>query len=120
MARAALSELDSYFILDNRGRILFINPYAEHIMNTPRDEAITKPIGQYLTFYDTRQNTIFNDTYQDVIRESLVLGIKQHIAVKMKDGTFRHVVIQSSSIRDAANETIGVMVRMHMKMKNEL
>lgn len=120
IARAALSELDSYFILDNRGRILFMNPYGEHLMNISRDEAVTKPIGKFLTFYDTRQNTIFNDTYQDVIRESLVLGIKQHIAVKMKDGTFRHVVIQSSSIRDAANETIGVMVRMHMKMKNEV
>ncbi len=120
VARAALSELDAYFILDNRGRILFINPYGEHILNVARNDVINDPIGKYLTFYDTRQNTIFTDTFQDVIRESLVLGIKQHIAVKMKDGTFRHVVIQSSSIRDAANETIGVMVRMHMKMKNEV
>jgi CheY-like chemotaxis protein len=120
IARAALSELDSYFILDNQGRILFMNPYAEHMLNTSRTDAITKPIGKYLTFYDTRQNTIYTDTFKDVIRESLVLGIKQHIAVKMKDGTFRHVVIQSSSIRDSANEAIGVMVRMHMKMKNEL
>ena len=120
IARSALSELDSYFILDNRGRILFINPYAEHLLNTPRDEAITQPIGRFLTFYDTRQNVIFHDTFQDVIRESLVLGIKQHIAVKMKDETFRHVVIQSSSIRDSANEAIGLMVRMHMKMKNEV
>jgi len=120
VARAALSELDAYFILDNRGRILFINPYAEHILNISRQAVITDPIGKYLTFYDTRQNTVFTDTYHDVIRESLVLGIKQHIAVKMKDGTFRHVIIQSSSIRDSANETIGVMVRMHMKMKNEL
>jgi two-component system, response regulator PdtaR len=120
VARAALSELDAYFILDNRGRILFINPYAEHLLNISRNEAVTVPIGKYLTFYDTRQNTIFTDTYQDVIRESLVLGIKQHIAVRMKDGSFRHVVIQSTSIRDTANETIGVMVRMHLKMKNEV
>lgn len=120
IARAALSELDAYFILDNRGKILFMNPYAEHILNVPRDVAVTDPIGRYLTFYDTRQNTVFTDTYTEVIRESLILGIKQHIAVKMKDGTFRHVVIQSSSIRDSANEAIGVMVRMHMKMKNEV
>lgn len=120
VARAALSELDAYFILDTRGRILFINPYAEHLMNVNRNEVITNSIGKYLTFYDTRQNTVYTDTYQDVIRESLVLGIKQHIAVKMKDGTFRHVVIQSSSIRDVANETIGVMVRMHMKTKSEV
>lgn len=120
VARAALSELDAYFILDNVGRILFINPYAEHILNTTRNDVITKPIGNYLTFYDTRQNIVYTDTFRDVIRESLVLGIKQHIAVKMKDETFRHVVIQSSSIRDAANETIGVMVRMHMKMKSEV
>ncbi|PKL59313.1 MAG: response regulator, partial [Methanomicrobiales archaeon HGW-Methanomicrobiales-4] len=111
VARAALSELDAYFILDNRGKILFINPYAEHLLNMTRMEVMTMPIGKYLTFYDTRQNTVYTDTFQDVIRESLVLGIKQHIAVKMKDGTFRHVVIQSSSIRDAGNETIGVMVR---------
>jgi hypothetical protein len=63
---------------------------------------------------------MYTDTYKDVIRESLVLGIKQHIAVKMKDGSFRHVVIQTTSIRDAANDTIGVMVRMHMKMKSEM
>ncbi|MFH0966673.1 MAG: response regulator [Methanobacteriota archaeon] len=120
VARSALSDLDSYFILDNKGRILFINYYAEHLMNLSRDDVITKPIGNYLTFYNTRQNTVYTDTYQDVIRESLVLGIKQHIAVKMKDNSFRHVVIQSSSIRDSSNEQIGLMMKMHMKMKNEV
>lgn len=120
VARAALSELDAYFILDNAGKILFINPYAEHMLKVTRSEIILKPIGSYLAFYDTRQNITYTDTYKDVIRESLVLGIKQHIAVKMKDGSYRHVVIQTSSIRDSGNETIGVMVRMHMKMKNEV
>jgi CheY-like chemotaxis protein len=120
IARAALSELDAYFILDKRGRILLINPYGEHILNVHRNDVILQPIGKYLTFYDTRQNTIFNDTFHDVIRESLVLGVRQHIAVKMRDDTFRHVVIQSTSIRDFENETIGMIVRLHMKTKSEL
>jgi CheY-like chemotaxis protein len=120
IAHAALSELDAYFILDKRGRILFINPYGEHLLHVNRNEIILKPIGKYLTFYDTRQNIIFSDTFQDVIRESLVLGIKQHIAVKMSDNTFRHVVLQSTSIRDSQNETIGMIVRMHIKTKSEL
>ncbi|HWQ68251.1 MAG TPA: response regulator [Methanospirillum sp.] len=120
VARAALSELDAYFILDNRGKILFVNPYGEQILEADRADMITMPIGKYLTFYDTRQNTLFADTFQDVIRESLVLGIKQHIALKMTDGSFRHVVIQSTSIRDAGNETIGIMVRMHMKTTSEV
>lgn len=120
IARAALSDLDAYFILDNRGRILFVNPYAEHLLNVERNDTILKPIGKYLVFYDTRQNTVFTDSFNDVIRESLVLGVRQHIAVKMSDSSFRHVVIQSTSIRDSANETIGMMVRMHMKTKSEV
>ncbi len=94
--------------------------YGEHILNVHRNDVILQPIGKYLTFYDTRQNTIFNDTFHDVIRESLVLGVRQHIAVKMRDDTFRHVVIQSTSIRDFENETIGMIVRLHMKTKSEL
>jgi len=120
IARAALSELDAYFILDKRGRIVFINPYGEHLLNVHRNDIILKPIGKYLSFYDTRQNTVFTDTFQDVIRESLVLGVRQHIAVKMSDNSFRHVVLQSTSIRDSENETIGMIVRMHMKTKSEL
>lgn len=120
IARAALSELDAYFILDSRGRILFINPYGEHLLNVHRNDVILKPIGKYLTFYDTRQNTIFADTFLDVIRESLVLGVRQHIAVKMSDNSYRHVVIQSTSIRDFEKETIGMIVRLHMKTKKEL
>lgn len=120
IARAALSELDAYFILDIRGRILFINPYGEHLLNVNRNDTILKPIGKYLTFYDTRQNTVFADTFLDVIKESLVLGVRQHIAVKISDNSYRHVVIQSTSIRNFENETIGMIVRLHMKTKKEL
>lgn len=120
MTRAALSELDVYFILDNHGRILFINPYGEQLLNVNRNDTILKPIGKYLTFYDTRQNIVFTDTFKDVIRESLVLGIRQHIAVKMSDSSFRHVIIQSTSIRDYLKEPIGMIVRMHMKTKSEM
>lgn len=120
IARSALSELDAYFILDKRGRILLMNPYGEHLLNTTRNDVILKPIGKYLTFYDTRQNILFTDTFQDVIRESLVLGIRQHIAVKMSDNSYRHVVVQSTSIRDSENETIGMVVRLHMKTKSEI
>ncbi len=120
LARQALSDLDAYFILDNKGRILFINPYAEHLLNVTRDDVITKPIGRYLAFYDTRANVMYNDTFLDVIRESLVLGVKQHIAVKMTDNNYKHVVVHSMSIRDSANETIGIIVKLHIKTKSEM
>ena len=120
LARAALSSLDAYFILDNRGFILFINPYGEHLFNAKREDVITKPIGKFLAFFDTRANTMYSDSFHDVIRESLALGIKQHIAIKMNDGTFRHVLIQTFAIRDSSDETIGMMVRLHLKTKNEI
>ncbi|QXO95898.1 response regulator [Methanospirillum purgamenti] len=120
LARAALSDLDAYFILDIRGRIIFINPYGEYLLNVQRNDIILKPIGNFLTFYDTRQKIVFSDTFLDVIRESLVLGIRQHIAVKMKDETYRHVIIQSTHIRNASKESIGMIVRMHIKTKSEL
>jgi two-component system, response regulator PdtaR len=120
IARAALSELDAYFILDIRGRILFINPYAEQLLHVSRADTIFKHINKYLTFFDTRQNIMFTDTFIDVIRESLVLGIKQHIAVKMSDNSFRYVVIQSTSIRDYADEPLGMIIRMHIKTKSEV
>lgn len=120
IARAALSELDSYFILDTRGRIMFINPYAEQLLHVNRKDVVFKPIDKYLTFFDTRQNIMLKDTFNDVIRESLVLGVKQHIAVKMSDNTYRHVVIQSTSIRDYSNDMIGMLIRMHIKTKSEV
>ncbi len=120
LTQAMLSLLDAYFILDDRGRILFLNPYAEHILNIERNDAISRSINYYLTFYDTRSNEMYSDAFNDVVRESLVIGIKQNIAVKMKDGSFRHVTVKATSIRDSANDMIGMVMVLHLMTKREL
>ncbi len=120
LAQATLSELDAYFILDERGRILFLNPYAEHILNISRKDAITRSINSYLTFFNTRTNEMYNDTFTDVVRESLVIGLRQNIAVKMKDESYRHVSVNATAIRDSANETIGMVMMLHMMTKREM
>ena len=119
LGAAILTELDACFILDETGKILFLNPYAEHILAINRKEAISRSINSYLTFLDVQSNQVVPDAFPDVIRGSPDHGEKKSIAVRMKDGSYRDVSIKTTPIHDSAHEMTGMVVMVHIMKKRD-
>jgi CheY-like chemotaxis protein len=120
LMRESLSALDAYFIVDPVGRIMYVNPYAEHILGTDRYTPIMVSINRYMSFRDTRSKEVYNNTFKDVIREAALLGVRHNLALIMADGSHRAMSIYAYPIRTSADDHIGYLVRAHKLRTSEL
>ena len=120
LMRESLSALDVYFILDPSGRILYINPYAEHVFGTDRYTPIMASINRYMTFRDTRNKAEYGNTFKDVIREAALLGVRHNLALVMADGSLRAMSVYSYPIRTSTDDHIGYIVRAHKLTTSEM
>ena len=116
----SLSEMDAYFILDERGGIIFLNPYAEHMINTNISRAARESINKYLLFYNAATREPYRDTFNSIVRECNFFGEKSKIAIKMSNGMFRPAVTKSFVIYDLFQNQIGTVFRLHLKVKGEM
>ena len=116
----SLSEMDAYFLLDDKGRIIFLNPYAEHMINADITKAATESINKYILFYNSATKEPYRDTYNSVVRECNFFGEKSKIAIKMSNGTFRPAVTKSVVVHDSFQNPIGTLFRLHLKGKGEM
>ncbi|WP_348632407.1 response regulator [Methanomicrobium sp. W14] len=120
LAYKSLTEMDAYFLLDEAGRIIFINPYAEHMINRKICDVATDSINKYLLFYDLDTKQPIRDTFKNAVRESNFFGKKSKIAVKLASGNFRTVFASSLVVKDSFQNPIGTLFKVHMKSKGEL
>jgi PAS domain S-box-containing protein len=120
LLRNSLSALDAYFILDQRGKILFLNPYAEQILGTDRYAPIMVSINRYMSFRDTRNNELCRDTFKDIIREASLLGARHYYGLIMSDGSLRQMSVSATMIHNNNEEVIGYLVRVHRMTQSEI
>ena len=114
-----MSLLDAVIITDMRGRVLLMNPYAERLVEIKRKQATMVPLNQLLTLIDTRSGDRIEDPVRDIIRESMVIGIENYIAIISMKGKRREVALKAQPITDNYDKVIGVFVRIHEKSHNE-
>jgi PAS domain-containing protein len=120
LLRESLSALDAYFIVDPVGKILYLNPYAEHMLGTDRYTPIMESINHYMSFRDTRTKEEYTNTFKDVIREAALLVVRHNLALVMADGSHRAMSIYAYPIRTSADDHIGYMVRVHKLRVGEI
>jgi len=116
----SLSALDAYFILDQNGRILFLNPYAEQILGTDRYKPIMISINRYMTFRDTRNNEQCQDTFKDLIREAATIGARNYYGLVMADGSLRQMSVSATPVQNNNDESIGYLVRVRRLKASEI
>lgn len=116
----SLSEMDSYFLLDDQGRIIFLNPYAEHMINSGITKIAKESINKYLLFYNSATKEPYRDTFRDVVKECNFFGEKSRLAIKMANGAFRPVITKSIVVCDTFGEPIGTLFKLHLKQKGEI
>jgi len=114
-----MSLLDAIIITDINGRILLMNPYAERLIEVKRTQATMVPLNRLLTLVDTRTGERIDDPVRDIIRESMVIGIENYIAIISMKGKRREVALKAQPITDNSDKVIGVFVRIHEKSHNE-
>ena len=120
LLRNSLSALDAYFILDQNGRILFLNPYAEQLLGTDRYKPIMVSINRYMSFRDVRSNTLCSDTFRDIIREAATIGPRHYFGLVMADGSIRQMSVAANLIRSSHEEVIGYLVRVRRLKQSEI
>jgi PAS domain S-box-containing protein len=114
-----MSLLDAVIITDINGRILLMNPYAERLIEVKRTQVTMVPLNRLLMLVDTRTGERINDPVKDIIRESMVIGIENYIAIISTKGKRREVALKAQPITDSSDTVIGVFVRIHEKSHNE-
>jgi len=114
-----MSLLDAVIITDIKGRILLMNPYAERLVEVKRTQATMVPLNQLLKLVDTRTGERIDDPVRDIIRESMVIGIENYIAIVSMKGKRREIALKAQPITDNSDKVIGVFVRIHEKSHNE-
>lgn len=120
LAYKSMTEMDAYFLLDSAGRIIFLNPYAEHMINRTIADVATDSINNYLVFYDIQSAEPIKDTFKNAVRESNFFGKKTKIAVKLSNGNFRPVVVSSLVVNDSFDNHLGTLFKVHLKARDEM
>ena len=114
-----MSLLEAVIITDMSGRILLMNPYAERLIEVKRKQATMMRLNQLLVLVDTRTGERIEDPVRDIIRESMVIGIENYIAIISMKGKRREVALKAQPIIDSRDNVIGVFVRIHEKSQKE-
>jgi Response regulator containing CheY-like receiver, AAA-type ATPase, and DNA-binding domains len=114
-----MTVLDGVIITDKRGRILFVNPYAEHLLNIPRKQVILKPLSRLMILSDLRTGEKLADPVDGVIRESMAIGMEHNVSMQTAGGLRKNITIRATPLNDRNNEMIGVFVRIHEKSHTE-
>lgn len=114
-----MSLLDAVIITDIKGRILLMNPYAERLIEVKRKQATMVPLNQLLKLVDTRSGEKIEDPVRDIIRESMVIGLENYIAIISMKGKRRDIALKAHPITDNGDKVIGAFIRIHEKSHNE-
>ena len=111
--RSIMSVLDGILITDKKGRILFMNPFAEHLIGVDRRNAILKPLNRLMILMDVRKGEKIEDPVNEVVRESMVIGIEGNLALVTNGGRRKNITLRAYPLTDHWNEMIGVFIRIH-------
>ena len=119
LMRKIMSMIDAVIITDNSGRVILINPYAEHLLDVNWSEVIFKPIHKLLLLLNSRTGEKIDDPIKNTIKESIAIGIEHNLTIVSMKGKKRAVSIRAQPIIDSKNEKLGVMIFIHEKTYQE-
>ena len=100
---------DGVIITDQVGRVVFLNPPAERLCGTSRQEATGKPLAQIYRTAGPGIPDAWRDPATAVLRGDAGCNETQMLMTG-SDGVERPVQVKASSIKNAEGQTTGVVV----------
>lgn len=117
--KSIMAALDAVIMTDMKGRIFFMNPYAEQLINVSYRQAIMHSINKIFILIDIRTGQPIEDPIYEVVKESMVIGIENNLAMITNDKKKRHITLSARPIRDSRDEVIAVFVKIHARTQSE-
>ncbi len=117
--KSIVTMLDAVILTDMKGRIFFMNPYAEQLVNVPYRSAITHSVNRLFYLIDVRTNQPIADPIIEVIKESMVIGIENNLAMITNDQRKRYITLVARPLKDNTDEVIAALVVIHVMSSTE-
>ena len=110
-ASATLSCMgDGVVTTDMEGNVTYINPIAEEIIGTCKDEAIGKHIDDVITFINANTKIKQESPISMVLEKDLTIGLKNNTVILTKDHIEKYASATCSSVKDAEGIMIGAVI----------
>jgi PAS domain S-box-containing protein len=108
---AVLSSIgDAVIATDGQGRVCFTNPVARMLTGWADDEAKGKPLQDVFSAISEEDRRPVEPPVARVIREGIVVGLANHIALIARDGTERPIADSAAPIKDHEDRIVGVVL----------
>ncbi len=111
MALQTLKSLgEAVIATDKKGIIKIINPFAEALTGWKREEALGKPLTAVFNVISEGKDKQIENPVTKAIRQESFYGLADHTVLIAKEGTRIPVDIIGTSIKDDADNVIGVVL----------
>lgn len=101
---------DGVIATDEAGRVTRVNRVAEELTGWTEAAAIGQPFEQVFKIVNESTREVAPSPARRVLDEGVIVGLANHTALIARDGTERPIADSGAPIRDAAGNTLGVVV----------
>jgi diguanylate cyclase (GGDEF)-like protein/PAS domain S-box-containing protein len=112
LALNALTE--AVLITDPQGRITFVNPAAERLIATAADQATGRTLEDIVGLVDETDRRLLSDPVHQALASGVAVSLgRRALLICRTDGSERSVELSATPMRNAAAESVGVVVVLH-------
>jgi len=114
-----MAALDAILMTDMKGRIFFMNPFAEQLINITYQQATMHSINRLFVLIDIRTMQPIEESIFEMVKESMVIGTENYLAMITNDKKKRHITLTARPIRDNKTDVIAIFVKIHARTQTE-
>ncbi|PTY01267.1 PAS domain S-box protein [Opitutus sp. ER46] len=104
---------DAVLATDTNGRVSHLNPVGEQLTGWPMAEALGRPVGEVFRVINEETREPAGIPVERVLATGMVQGLANHTLLIARDGTEHPIADSAAPIRDAAQNTLGVVLVFH-------
>jgi PAS domain S-box-containing protein len=101
---------DAVISTDPAGRVVMMNPVAEHLTGWGESEARGRPLEEVFRILNEETRREVENPVARVLREGIVIGLANHTLLIARDGTEHAIMDSGAPIRDRDGKVVGVVL----------
>jgi diguanylate cyclase (GGDEF)-like protein/PAS domain S-box-containing protein len=111
---ALQSLAEAIIATDKDGRIIFLNPAAEHLTGSAAAAALGKLLEEIVSLVDETDRRLLSDPVHQALTTGAPVNLSRRaLLLSRSNGSERSIELSASPIRNSAQELIGAVVLLH-------
>jgi diguanylate cyclase (GGDEF)-like protein/PAS domain S-box-containing protein len=111
---ALQSLAEAIIATDKDGRIIFLNPAAEHLTGSAAAAALGKLLEEIVSLVDETDRRLLSDPVHQALTSGAPVNLSRRaLLLSRSNGSERSIELSASPIRNSAQEVIGAVVLLH-------